>query len=134
MENTKAVLNKTFDLFLDTFKEYYSSLTSLGDQERKKQISEYYKFCCKLTDILISLDSLTSNIANHIHTRNALNEDENVIEFSAMFENAIILRRIAEQFLTETESFIQRSPNIMSTELKKQTDIAIRKILMLKST
>ncbi len=111
--------------------EYYTELPSHRQQDRKSATVRYYTLCCRLDGHISELDELTEELSREIFASDQDNRYDICSILSACFENALAVRKTIEEFLTESEHLVKQEENDFAYSLKRQTDIAIKKIALL---
>ena len=109
------------------------SLFSSPASDFSKQVVHYYSFCCSLMNSVQATDSLMIKLSADIQAEDMANRHQQVAALHSLFEHCSIHRKNIEEFLSTTELAKSQQEAFWSV-LKSQTDILMRKTLILKDS
>ncbi len=133
MEDIKNTLKNILTDVLASSERYHSFLVQDTNKEQKAVVAEYYTFCCELKELISKLDALTATVSERIHVYDSLDKYDDVAQAAVIFERSLNVRKIADEFLIHTEERINSSDRWLVTELRRQTDLMIRKMSVQKN-
>ncbi len=130
MKNFDNQIKESAACFIDILTEYYEELIKSKSKEQKTCIAQYYTYCCRIDTALTTLDELTENISNEIFEADNNNRYDEYALLSVWLDNALTLRKIIESFMFNSEVSVKSKDGNFLYELKRQTDISIRKLTL----
>lgn len=109
------------------------SLFSSPSSDFSKQVVLYYSFSCSLMNSIQEIDSLMLKLSADIQAEDMADRHQQVAVLHRLFEHCAIHRKNIEDFLSSTELAKSNEGSFWSV-LRSQTDILMRKTLILKNS